>query len=691
MRCRKANATKGGWDPVSMERALEDVLKNSMSERRAANVYGVKRSTLKRRLKEARQLPDCSGLGLLHCTAYNNSAMKIFSLAEEKQLVDYCLRASKMGYGLSPIKLRQLAYEFAAKLQKRLPHSRPGLPNPWEENKQAGQDWFRAFLRRHQELSVRKPESTSIGRMSAFNKHNVDVFYSNLRDVLEKYQFEPNRVWNCDETGVSTVQVPEHVIAGKGERQVASVTSAERGTLVTMCNAVNACGSSVPPFYVFPRVHFKDIFLKNGLPGCAGTAQITGWMVETTFVQWLHHFIAHVHPSKTNPVLLILDNHETHMSIDFIDLAADNGIVVLTIPPHTTHKLQPLDVSVYGPFKRLYNREMDTWLVSHPGKTVSIYDIAEVSGKAWSKAAMPANVISGFAASGIHPFQPDIWQDEHFCLAQVTDRPNPQPMQVSQSQLADRSVDSAQGEVNSIDICLEANATTDTLRADTQGQCASTPTVTVTSVSVSAVSTAPVQEMPVAVSDSAAPVFTPLSIRPLPAAPARQQQGRGCRKKLASSILTSTPVKESIREKQSERRAKKLALAEKKSNSKPKPSNPKKKQIQPKKVKKSTKQAKKVSQPSVSSDDESSDCELNEVEVCNDDSDDDIEDDTTVRPVCRKQSSNKSDDDKCLVCGEFGHDKEWWYRCTVCASWAHEACTSTISANNYVCDFCEDS
>ena len=42
MRHRTANATKGSWDPVSMERAVEDVLKNSVSECKAANLYGVK-------------------------------------------------------------------------------------------------------------------------------------------------------------------------------------------------------------------------------------------------------------------------------------------------------------------------------------------------------------------------------------------------------------------------------------------------------------------------------------------------------------------------------------------------------------------------------------------------------------------------------------------------------------------------
>ena len=96
------------------------------------------------------------------------------------------------------------------------------------------------------ELSIRKPEPTSIGRMTAFNKHNVGLFFNNIRDVLSKYHFEPNNIWNCDETGVTTVQIPEDVLAGRGERQVASVTSAERGTLVTMCNAVNACGAAIP-------------------------------------------------------------------------------------------------------------------------------------------------------------------------------------------------------------------------------------------------------------------------------------------------------------------------------------------------------------------------------------------------------------------------------------------------------------
>jgi len=144
------------------------------------------------------------------------------------------------------------------------------------------------------------------------------MFYDNLRIVFTMHPFGPNEIWNCDETGVTTVPVPEQVIATRGEGQVSAVTSAKHGTLVTMCNAVNACGTSVPPFYVFPRVNFRDTFLKNGPPRCAGTAQVTGWMTEKTFQEWFNHFLKHVNCSQDAPILLLFDNHEMHLSIDFI-------------------------------------------------------------------------------------------------------------------------------------------------------------------------------------------------------------------------------------------------------------------------------------------------------------------------------------------------------------------------------------
>ena len=90
-------------------------------------------------------------------------------------------------------------------------------------------------MKRHRNISVRQPEATSLSRAMNFNKPNVNLFFEKLADVMERHHFHPEDIWNVDETGATTVMKPTKVVAKKGEKQVGSVTSAERGTLVTVC------------------------------------------------------------------------------------------------------------------------------------------------------------------------------------------------------------------------------------------------------------------------------------------------------------------------------------------------------------------------------------------------------------------------------------------------------------------------
>ena len=77
----------------------------------------------------------------------------------------------------------------------------------------------------------------------------------------------PQNIYNLDETGVTTVQKPGKVVSVIGKKQVGATASQERGELVTLCCATNAIGNSIPPFYIFPRVNFKSVFLKRAPPG----------------------------------------------------------------------------------------------------------------------------------------------------------------------------------------------------------------------------------------------------------------------------------------------------------------------------------------------------------------------------------------------------------------------------------------
>ena len=83
----------------------------------------------------------------------------------------------------------------------------------------------------------------------------------------------------------------------------------------------------------------------------------------------MKHFIKHTKCSKDRPVILILDNHDSHISIETIDFYKENCVTLLTLPSHCSHKLQPLDRSVYGSFKAFYNQAANAFMVRHPGKT----------------------------------------------------------------------------------------------------------------------------------------------------------------------------------------------------------------------------------------------------------------------------------------------------------------------------------
>jgi hypothetical protein len=162
--------------------------------------------------------------------------------------VQYLLKAADIYYGLSPKEVRKLAYQYATELKI------DPVPEGWSKNKQAGADWFSAFIKRHQKLSIRKPQATSLARATAFNKTTVADFFAKLSIVYERFpNISPHDIWNVDETGITTVQKPDRIIARKGCRQVGAMTSGERGTLVTLAIAVSAGGNSILPFFVFPR------------------------------------------------------------------------------------------------------------------------------------------------------------------------------------------------------------------------------------------------------------------------------------------------------------------------------------------------------------------------------------------------------------------------------------------------------
>ena len=117
-------------------------------------------------------------------------------------------------------------------------------------------------------VGIKRPEATSGSRAQGFNRPNVNKFFNLLEGLFDKHPHPPSRIYNCDETGVTTVHTkPNKVMGLKGKRQVGCLTSAERGTRIMVEVGMNAAGEYVPLLIIFPRMRMKAELINGAPPG----------------------------------------------------------------------------------------------------------------------------------------------------------------------------------------------------------------------------------------------------------------------------------------------------------------------------------------------------------------------------------------------------------------------------------------
>ena len=219
-----------------------------------------------------------------------------------------------------------------------------------------------------------------------------------------------------------------------------------------MCCCISAIGNSAPPVYIFPRVKYKQFMLKGAPPQSLGLASRSD-----IFPQALAHFFKFMNATPENPSILFLDNHVSHLSIEAVALAREKGVYMITFPPKCSHKMQPLDIAVYGPFKRFYASFCNAWLTLHSSSTISIYEIAEISGKAYESACTMKNITSGFKATGICPFNPHVFSEDEFLPAAVL------PAAVTNFPLIENAADEPGPDISSVSL----DASTSSLQPQT--------------------------------------------------------------------------------------------------------------------------------------------------------------------------------------------------------------------------------
>jgi DDE superfamily endonuclease/Tc5 transposase-like DNA-binding protein len=310
--------------------------------------------------------------------------------------------------------------------------------------------WYRKWRDDHGELRQAGTKSVEEARKAFENAdptYLVD-FYHKLEEVIKEHDIGASEFWNEDECGIriGTLYKRFHVIITRVSRRSRPKLSdpANRETC-TLLGCGNAVGDDIPPwliFKVFPRANWALIDLEEE----ARFAQSdTGFSNAVISLEWLRTFNLHswkksakaqrcgksllewfgvdehfrdelgriVQPdtmplrSKKEKIFraLIIDGFTGHTTLEFVDYCITFDIVVIVLPPHSTHLLQPMDLSIFQPLKNAHQDQIRMKLMSGEIR-FSRTDFLESFKKIYQIGFAKHHIISGFEKSGLFPPNP---------------------------------------------------------------------------------------------------------------------------------------------------------------------------------------------------------------------------------------------------------------------------------------------
>ena len=138
-----------------------------------------------------------------------------------------------------------------------------------------------------------------------------------------------------------------------------------------------------------------------------------GWTDDHLCLEWFEKsFIPQATARNTSgkPILLIYDGHGSHTNVEIARLAVENNILLVQLPPHTTHKLQPLDVGVFGPFQRAWIERCED-IVTDLGEEMPIRDFVKEYMAVRTNTFTKKTIQMAWKKSGAWPIDKAVFSD----------------------------------------------------------------------------------------------------------------------------------------------------------------------------------------------------------------------------------------------------------------------------------------
>jgi hypothetical protein len=271
---------------------------------------------------------------------------------------------------------------------------------------QLGPHWTERFMKRHNLKKV-KQKPIELARKEAHTPSAIREWFEVLEKEMKKKVIKPYNLWNFDETGFRIgVGGNEWVITMDPKRRAwaPSHTSTKH---VSVVEAVNAAGEVIEPMLVVTGVVLQERWFEGLSDETLVGTSLSGYVNDELALEWIQHFERLTRPSNPNEWrLLLCDNYGSHTFFEFLEYAKQHRIVVIGLPPHSSHLLQPLDVVLFQPYKH-YHRQAVSEATRTGCTDFNVMEFLCALQGIRNNTFKMGSVKSSFRETGIWPFNPE--------------------------------------------------------------------------------------------------------------------------------------------------------------------------------------------------------------------------------------------------------------------------------------------
>ena len=293
--------------------------------------------------------------------------------------------------------------DFAIHLER----SRTGVQPP-----PLGKNWIQRFQKRHPDLALKL--STQLERQRAYAKDPklLQDYFGKLSRLIRRHGLRAFQIFNMDEKGFLMGKAARAKVLCRRGRRNPRVTHDGSRELVTVIETICGSGVVLSPFVINKGAGhymgwYKNLTMRE--KGYKFSYSVKGWTDDELALEWLMKVFEPESRAICGdlPRLLIFDGHGSHITYEFVSYCLERSILLLCLPSHSTHLLQPLDVGLFSPYQHFYGLAVDDYVRSGQDrygikKAVFIPFLTQARNATFTS----QNILQAFTATGIWPLNP---------------------------------------------------------------------------------------------------------------------------------------------------------------------------------------------------------------------------------------------------------------------------------------------